>query len=152
MTQRTKKERERRPAAEWLRRRGIKARLQDHEHPDFIVEHDAETLGIEIVEFHAGGPAKRGGSTARQVEAAWQGLCDYSCDYRKRHPDIDPFIVVLHFRRYRIPPMRSFEAFCNAIARLIRKHGNAIPENAKQDIALTPDMDDLLAATCSAFS
>src|ERR1044072_6866669 len=99
MTQSAKKERERRPAAEWLRRRGIKARLLEHEHPDFIVKHGDETLGIEIVEFHAGGPSTRGGSSVRQVEAAWQALRDYSSDYRKRHPDIDPFAVSLHFRR-----------------------------------------------------
>jgi hypothetical protein len=145
MTQRAKKERERRPAAEWLRRRGIKARLQDHEHPDFIVEHGGETLGIEIVEFHAGASSRRGGSRMRQVEAAWRALCDYSSHYREQHPDIDPFVVFLHFSRYKIPPVRSFGAFCNAVARLIRQHGQAIPEDAKLDIAITAEFDDLLA-------
>jgi hypothetical protein len=145
MTQSAQKERERRPAAEWLRRRGIKASLQDHEHPDFIVEHGHETLGIEIVEFHAGERSAGGGSSARQVEAAWQALCDYSSNYRKQHLDIDPFVVLLHFRRYRMPPARSFQAFCGAVAKLIRRYGDTIPEDAKQDITITADIDELLA-------
>ena len=146
ITQKAKKERERRPAAEWLRRRGIAARLQDHEHPDFIVEHGSETLGIEVVQFHAGGPSRRGGSSARQVEAAWEALCDYSCDYRKLHSDIDPFVVVLHFSRHRMPSAGSFEEFCDAVARLIRQHGAGIPEDAKLDLAITADIDKLLAS------
>ena len=43
------------------------------------------------------------------------------------------------------PPARSFEPFCNAVAKLIRQHGDALPEDAKLDIAITADLDELLA-------
>jgi hypothetical protein len=70
MTRSAKKERERFCAAQWLLRRRIAARLEDHEHPDFVARHGAEMLGIKIVEYHGGGASGRGGSKGRQVEAA----------------------------------------------------------------------------------
>ena len=145
VTLHSKKDRERRYAVQWLRRRGIDARPRDHEHPDFVVHHGAETLGIEIVEYHGGGASSRGGSKGRQVEAAWEALQAHADKFRERNPDIDPFEVVLHFSRYRMPPPSSFEDFCNAIAGLIRQSIDLAP-GQRRDIPITADIDQLLSS------
>jgi hypothetical protein len=67
MTRQKKKDREKFYAAQWLLRRGIIARLEAHEHPDFVVRHGNETLGIEIVEYH-GGTLGRGGAKVAKLK------------------------------------------------------------------------------------
>jgi hypothetical protein len=143
MTRSEKKERERFYASQWLLRRRIAARLEDHEHPDFVVQYGAERLGIEIVEYH-GGTLGRGGSKGRQVEASWDALRDYSDDFRERTPDIDRVGVRLHFKEYRMPPPRSFEDFCNAVAELVRKSGRVV-DKVKLAVKLDPVLHPLLA-------
>lgn len=123
MTRLAKKQRERFYASLWLQRRGVSGLLEEGEHPDFVVRLSAETLGIEIVEYH-GGLSNRAGSKGRQVEASWEALQDYSDAYRSRNSDIDRVHVRLHFHGYRMPPKGSFRAFCSAVARLIREGGD----------------------------
>jgi hypothetical protein len=145
MTRQTKKDRERFYAKQWLLRRRISACLEDHEHPDFVVRHEGETLGIEIVEYHGEASGRRG-RKGRQVEAAWETLQDYSDKFRERYPDIDSVDVRLHFKDYKMPPPRSFEPFCKAIAELIRNN-QGLGENIKRTIknqALHPLLDEYL--------
>lgn len=143
MTRSSKKEREKFYAAQWLLRRRIKARLEDSEHPDFVVRLSGETLGIEIIEYHSG-VMRRGGSRGRQVEAAWEALQDYSDMFRERNLDIDHVDVRLHFKAYRMPPRRLFESFCSGVADLIREATGLI-EGVRHTIKMKPELHPLLA-------
>ena len=143
MTRQTQKERERFYAAQWLRRRGIAARPENHEHPDFLVRCKGETLGIEIVEYH-GGMVGRGGSKGRQVEAAWEALQDFSDEFRERNPDVARVEVRLHFKGYRMPSPRSYEAFCTAVATLIRQ-STGLADRVRLSVKMDPKIHPLLA-------
>ncbi len=114
MTRKTQKEEERFYAAEYIRRRGIEGQATDSEHPDFVVQTTGGPLGVEVVSY--------GDRSGRQVDSAWETLLDYIAKFREKHPDLKRFGAKLHFRTYRMPPPRSHEAFCEAVAARLRQN------------------------------
>jgi len=112
MTRQTQKAEERFYAEEYIRRRGIQGQIVDSERPDFVIRTSGDSIGVEVVSY--------GDRRGREVDAAWDVLIDHAAEFRERNVDLDRFGARLHFRNYRMPPPRDYEAFCEAIAILLR--------------------------------
>jgi hypothetical protein len=130
MTRQAQKNEERFYAIEYLRRRGIDGRVEDSEHPDFLIHTSGGTMGVEVI--------SHGARTGRQVDSAWEALQEHSDKFRERNPDLKRFGVRLHFRAYRMPPPRTFESFCEAVATRVRPCSDLPPRGVWRTLHIGP--------------
>jgi hypothetical protein len=79
-----------------------------------------------------------GASRGRQVDSAWAALQGHSDKFREKNLDLSRFGVRLHFRGHRMPPPRSFEAFCEAVAARVLPNADLPPRGVWRTLHIDP--------------
>jgi hypothetical protein len=142
MTRRTQKREERAVVGQYLQLRGLTGQLVEGEHPDFTLHTANEVIGLEVTAYH-GQTGNVSGQRARQVESSWDALREYSGGFRERHTEFNSLNVRLNFKERRLPPPSRFEAFCCAVADILRRNMNAF-SRTYTDLRVEPNADALL--------
>jgi hypothetical protein len=141
MTRQAQTDEERFYASEYLARRGIRGSIEDSERPDFLVHTSAGIVGVEVISY--------GANSGRQVDAAWEELVEYSSKFRETNTDLSRFGVRLNFLSYRMPPRKSFGAFCEAVAARLRQNVDLAARGEWRTLHIDEASDPLLAAYLS---
>jgi len=109
-----KKARERSILEFYLKLVGLAGDIQARERPDFVVIAGAESIGVEITEYHQ--PRYPGSVFPRKVvEAEWERLRAAVVEYRKATSALDELSVLLSFVELAIPPSRQHLEFIEAV-------------------------------------
>lgn len=84
--------------------------IHEGEPPDFLIEMDGVSVGVEVTEHDSSAKGARG-LPRRAVEEEWKHLVTLLREMRKEYPDLDKVSGWLCFWALDVPPRREHRAF-----------------------------------------
>jgi len=105
--------------------------LEEGENPDFMLQIEGRTVGVEVTMFRSGRTVAGFGRRAlsrRSVESEWERLEAASKEFRSHNTQVQNVYILFRFRGL-VPQQREYQSFFQEILQFICSRPGSVTEN-----------------------